>query len=594
MAPKEDTDKYVYQLELLIDRACPGLSKEVRERELLDRFVDGLPAAIREKLLLVPATDLQKTIDRTRELLLLDLSHEVSADVGQVSSEKAHVGMSHLQAAPVVAIEAPAGPPKTPNLEQLLIGLTDRLQSLEATVRDSNRVPRLEQGPRPRPNRRGRPVGPCYSCGLMGHLSRDCHQRTQQKVRPGGMNYVDVQRQFGVYGDSDRALTIKVPAQLNEANFECLFDTGASVSLVPLSVVVGLDLHEPDEIQLSSVSGAPPKVHGTVSLSVQLGTWKSSHTFVVASIKTVPILGADFLALNNMSEDLRARRLDWGTGHVSLLINTRGYDQHRVILQEDTTVPEAHRVITIASVVDANGAQVSEVGPSLFEHVLELTNPTGPLVAGALVEITNGSSPVQLLSVGGPIHLRKGTVLIHVRQLTHSVSAVGVPPADAVSMYTAKQETSSSVTCDQFLSLFDFSAVSLTSQDLNKLQNLVFQHRSAFSLHNTDVGHTTAVHHTIPTGDARPVKQPLRRLPHALRPTVDAQLDAMLKADVVQPYCTPWSSPIVLVKKKDGTHRFCVDYRQLNSLTVKDSYPLPRIDEILDSLSGAKFIQHST
>ena len=54
LAPKEDADTYVYQLERLLDRACPGLSKEVRERELLDRFVDGLPAAIREKLLLVP------------------------------------------------------------------------------------------------------------------------------------------------------------------------------------------------------------------------------------------------------------------------------------------------------------------------------------------------------------------------------------------------------------------------------------------------------------------------------------------------------------------------------------------------------------
>ena len=128
-------------------------------------------------------------------------------------------------------------------------------------------------------------------------------------------------------------------------------------------------------------------------------------------------------------------------------------------MQEDTTVPGSHRVITIASVVDANGAQVSEVGPSLFERGLELTNPTGALLARALVDDTNGSAPVQLMSVGGPIHLRKGTVLGHVRQLTHSVSAVGVPPADAVSMYTAKQETSSSVTRDQFLSLFDFSAV---------------------------------------------------------------------------------------------------------------------------------------
>ena len=68
LGKSEDVDTYVYQLERLLDRACPGLDKEARDRELLDRFIDGLPNEIREKLLLVPAMDLQTTVDCTREL----------------------------------------------------------------------------------------------------------------------------------------------------------------------------------------------------------------------------------------------------------------------------------------------------------------------------------------------------------------------------------------------------------------------------------------------------------------------------------------------------------------------------------------------
>ncbi|GFU11597.1 hypothetical protein TNCV_4476491 [Trichonephila clavipes] len=63
----------------------------------------------------------------------------------------------------------------------------------------------------------------------------------------------------------------------------------------------------------------------------------------------------------------------------------------------------------------------------------------------------------------------------------------------------------------------------------------------------------------------------------------------MLDEGIVQPSESPWSSPIVLVRKKDGSWRFCVDYRKLNSVTKKDVYPLPRIDDTLDCLKGAMF-----
>ena len=62
----------------------------------------------------------------------------------------------------------------------------------------------------------------------------------------------------------------------------------------------------------------------------------------------------------------------------------------------------------------------------------------------------------------------------------------------------------------------------------------------------------------------------------------------MLKEGIIQPYHSPWSSPITLVPKKDGSIRFCVDYRRLNSVTKKDAYPLPRTQEVFDQLRGAE------
>ena len=62
----------------------------------------------------------------------------------------------------------------------------------------------------------------------------------------------------------------------------------------------------------------------------------------------------------------------------------------------------------------------------------------------------------------------------------------------------------------------------------------------------------------------------------------------MLAEGIIEPSCSPWASPIILVPKKDGTTRFCVDYRKLNSVTKKDAHPLPHIQDIFDTLSGGK------
>ena len=75
----------------------------------------------------------------------------------------------------------------------------------------------------------------------------------------------------------------------------------------------------------------------------------------------------------------------------------------------------------------------------------------------------------------------------------------------------------------------------------------------------------------------------------ALRDTVKEEVTKMLQQGVVRPSTSPWSSPVVMVKKKDSTWRFCVDYRKLNAVTHQDAYPLPRVDETLESLAGSVY-----
>ncbi|XP_061166358.1 uncharacterized protein LOC133191742 [Saccostrea echinata] len=75
--------------------------------------------------------------------------------------------------------------------------------------------------------------------------------------------------------------------------------------------------------------------------------------------------------------------------------------------------------------------------------------------------------------------------------------------------------------------------------------------------------------------------------PNQVKPTVSIKPQTYV-GGVIETSDSPWSSPIVLVKKKDGTIRFCIDYRKLNDVTIKDNYPIPRIDTTLDALSGSK------
>ena len=138
-------------------------------------------------------------------------------------------------------------------------------------------------------------------------------------------------------------------------------------------------------------------------------------------------------------------------------------------------------------------------------------------------------------------------------------------------------------------SLYERSVIGLEPYQQKLVYDLLCDYVHLFSKGAEDLGRTDIVKHQIDTGTATPIRQPPRRLPLVAREDAAQAVDDMLKQGVIEPSTSPWASPIVLVKKKDGSTRFCVDYRKLNSVTRKDSYPLPRIDDTLESLAGASW-----
>ena len=126
----------------------------------------------------------------------------------------------------------------------------------------------------------------------------------------------------------------------------------------------------------------------------------------------------------------------------------------------------------------------------------------------------------------------------------------------------------------------------MNSEQSQQLRELLVKHQTAFASNDFDLGNFTVIQHKINTGDAKPIKQRLRRTPLCFAQEEEAHLKKMLKAGVIEPSTSEWASAPVLVRKRDGSVRWCVDYRALNNITVKDVFPLPLVEECMDTLAG--------
>ena len=163
---------------------------------------------------------------------------------------------------------------------------------------------------------------------------------------------------------------------------------------------------------------------------------------------------------------------------------------------------------------------------------------------------------------------------------TFELNSLGCPD-------TPPSPTVDSSHCD-YSDLPDLSDSALSDGDEVKFKNLFQKYCDVFAFSDDQLGRTLLVQHSIDTGDAMPIKQrPYRTTPEN-KQEIDRQVDDMLQRGLIQESVSPWSSPVVLVRKKNGEMRFCIDFRAVNKVTT-ESFPMPLVADTLDVLSGTVF-----
>ena len=135
----------------------------------------------------------------------------------------------------------------------------------------------------------------------------------------------------------------------------------------------------------------------------------------------------------------------------------------------------------------------------------------------------------------------------------------------------------------------DLSKSELTSEQEADVHGLQLEFSDVFSKTRRDYGRTSLLTHSINTEGAAPIKKTPYRVPQSYMAAAEQHVKEMAEDDLIEPSFSPWRAPIVMARKKDGSLRFCTDFRGLNSVTVTDAHPLPRIDSAIDQLTGSVF-----
>ena len=340
--------------------------------------------------------------------------------------------------------------------------------------------------------------------------------------------------------------------------------------------------------QLTGVEGTCLRVYGCGSVDINLNGEQFQWTMlIVDSLSVEGILGLDFLEANACCINTATRCLHFSERNISIPLYGSSSSSSSSVAPVSVILTETVRIPT-RSLLEVMAVPQEPVlgGNWILDRPARGKRPV--LTAAALVQPTRQGIPVRLLNAGqDSVTVYKGTCIGQIELTEENL------PSDLSSAISATQPAEDQSSEEQQQALWEMveqqCGSRLTTHQKEQLFQLLLAYADIFATSTTDYGHTRELQHTIHTGDHPPIRQRVRRLPPHKREEVRELLKQMQQRGVIRPSSSPWASPIVLVTKRDGSKRFCVDFRKLNSITRRDAYPLPRIDDTLATMSGSKW-----
>ena len=251
-----------------------------------------------------------------------------------------------------------------------------------------------------------------------------------------------------------------------------------------------------------------------------------------------------------------------------------------VILTANFTI-EPYSENILEGQTEEQEAQLLSENQRILEPEISIEDRLGVLIACGLVSPAN-SMPIRVLNVSNRfVNLKTGIKVGALFPIE--------PKEQQLCLTTVIEDLKKPTILEIIDSSMKDEASMLTANEKNKLAKLLLKYESIISRGPTNIGNCTFLTHRIDTGDKITIRIAPRRIPYFQQDEVQQDISAKETAVIVRKYTSPWAFPIVVVRKKYGTARICVDYRRLNDVTKKDAYQLPKIDDIFDALRGAKY-----
>ena len=290
------------------------------------------------------------------------------------------------------------------------------------------------------------------------------------------------------------------------------------------------------------------------------------------------IIGNDFIQKHNLQVDGGQQQVyfkDPGANNsreLNLNTSPEESEQHILLANERIKIPPYHaadlQVRSNREVISPNG-EPPEYEITSLKHT--------PCVANGIIK------PQTLMHVQ-VANLTKKTIIIHPSEALAKMTRLNQEQLNVIHQ-TETTLPEEKVTIMTTEAEPDLSETNLTEPQKGQLKKLIQSFARIFEKN----GRTTMLRHQINLiPGSKPINSPPYRVAPAKRKIIEENIKEMMEQGIIEPPESPWASPLVLAPKKDGSIRLCVDYRKLNSITTRDAYPIPRIDDTLNALQEAK------